>query len=176
MTPSVGVIVPCYDQARFIGQAIRSVLGQSSAVAEVIVVDDGSQDASAAIAEAFGPPVTVLSRPRGGAAAARNAGLQRVRSPLVAFLDADDLWPPRSLEFRLNALLTTSADIVYGIVEERYVGSPDRPGRRASARCAGSMIMRRETFDRVGPFRHRNVPATRQDALLQRARGHLDVS
>jgi glycosyltransferase involved in cell wall biosynthesis len=88
---SVAAIIPCYNGAAFLAEAIQSVQSQTRPVDEILVVDDGSTDDSAAIAQSLG--AEVLSLPKNlGAGPARNHGLRHVRSDLVAWLDADDYW------------------------------------------------------------------------------------
>ncbi len=92
----VSVVIPAHNAARFIGEALDSVHAQTVRPIEVIVVDDGSTDGTAAIARARG--VTVLSRTRGGPSAARNTGIRASSQPWIALLDADDMWEPSKLE------------------------------------------------------------------------------
>ena len=101
----VSVVIPLFNKARFIEASIASVLSQSMGDFELIVVDDGSEDGGDRIAERTGDVrVRVLRYPNGGVSAARNRGVAIARSALVAFLDADDLWDPRFLEFVVGAL------------------------------------------------------------------------
>ena len=93
----VSVVVPCRNGAEHIGATLRAVLVQTAPPAEVIVVDDGSSDATRTIAASFGPPVVVLSGPARGAAHARNAGAAAARGARLMFLDADDLLTPGTL-------------------------------------------------------------------------------
>jgi glycosyltransferase involved in cell wall biosynthesis len=100
-SPLVSVILTSYNYARYVGEAISSVLGQTYANCELIVVDDGSSDGSpeiiqAAVADARIPVKTVFQENR-GQAAAMNAGFQRATGELVAFLDSDDLWTPNKI-------------------------------------------------------------------------------
>ena len=95
MSPPVAAIVTCHNYGRFLGEAIESVLAQSHAPSEVVVVDDGSTDDTAQVAARYAARgVRYVHRPRGGAGAARNAGLRSTSAPLIAFLDADDAWLP----------------------------------------------------------------------------------
>ena len=98
---AVSVVVPCHNAAPFIADTIQSILGQTRAVDEIVVVDDGSSDGSAAIAESFGEPVRVIRQPNRGECAARNRGVQEARGDIIAFLDADDLWHPEKIERQL---------------------------------------------------------------------------
>ncbi len=102
--PTVSVVIPAYNDARFIGQAIGSVLAQTHRPLDIIVVDDGSRDDTAEIAESFGPPVRVFRQMNAGAAVARNAGMREARGEYIAFLDADDFWHPRKTEMQVHHL------------------------------------------------------------------------
>jgi glycosyltransferase involved in cell wall biosynthesis len=87
----------------------------------VSVVDDGSHDNTVAVVRAFGPPVTVVSTPPRGAAAARNRGIRDAVTDTVTFVDADDTWPPGRLERHLEILVAdAAAEVVLGAT--RYVG------------------------------------------------------
>src|SRR5438105_7826251 len=90
--PAVSVVIPVYNGAAFVGAAIDSALAQTSGIGECIVVDDGSQDSTADLVRAYGPPVRLYSQPRSGVAAARNQGVALATGDYVAFLDADDVW------------------------------------------------------------------------------------
>ncbi len=102
--PAVSVVVPCYNGARFLRETLHSALEQTHAALEVIVVDDGSTDASARIAESFGPPVRVIRQANQGESVARNAGIAAAQGDYLFFLDADDLLAPRAFEELLSAI------------------------------------------------------------------------
>ena len=100
MTPRISVILPVHNRADVLARAIQSVLDQSLAAFELIVVDDGSTDGSAGVARSFGDErikVIELGENRGGNAA-RNAGVRAATAPLIAFLDSDDTYLPEKLE------------------------------------------------------------------------------
>jgi glycosyltransferase involved in cell wall biosynthesis len=94
---NISVVIPCYNAARFLAETLRSVLAQTRPPFEVIVVDDGSVDESAAVAKRFGAPVRVIRQPNQGESAARNRGIDGATGEWVAFLDADDVWAPEKL-------------------------------------------------------------------------------
>jgi glycosyltransferase involved in cell wall biosynthesis len=110
MAESYSVVIPAFNAADTIGDALRSILSQSVPPDEIIVVDDGSTDATAAAVSAFGAPVTLLRQENRGCGAATTAGIARVRSPVIAFLDADDLWLPGKAELQL-AILRARPDL-----------------------------------------------------------------
>ena len=95
-SPLFSVIIPVYNREGFIARAIESVLAQTFQDFELIVVDDGSTDQSAAIASRY--PITLIRQPNRGVSSARNAGIQASHGKIVAFLDSDDLWKPKKLE------------------------------------------------------------------------------
>ncbi len=101
----LSVVIPAFNAARTIRSAVRSTLSQTAPVLEVIVVDDGSTDATAEVVGAIADPrVRLVSRANGGPSAARNTGIAAARGEWVAFLDSDDLWLPRYVETASAAL------------------------------------------------------------------------
>lgn len=132
--PAISVVIPCYNAASFLGETLRSVLAQTQPPREVIVVDDGSTDDSARIAESFGPPVRVLRQANGGAAVARNTGVTAATGDWIAFLDADDLWHPQRLERLGRLAATVGPEIVCIFNDMEFVHTED--GRREPRRTA----------------------------------------
>ena len=102
--PEVSVIVPAYNAGRYVRAAIESVLAQTRRDLEVLVVDDGSKDDTAAVVARFAPPVRLLRQVNAGVSEARNHGLRIASGRYVAFLDADDLWAPLKLDRQVTAL------------------------------------------------------------------------
>ena len=154
--PLVGVVVPARDAERWLGAALESALAQGGARVDVVVVDDGSSDRTGAIAEAFGPPVRMVRQEGQGIGAARNRGVEEVRGDLLAFLDADDLWPPGRLRHALEPLTSRpEVDLVFGTVRqfsEIADGAPADLGPAVPAHLPAAMLIRRAAFERVGPF------------------------
>jgi glycosyltransferase involved in cell wall biosynthesis len=114
MHPEVSVVIPAYNAARFISDAIDSALSQSFKPAEVIVVDDGSTDQTRSIVEGYGDKVRCIHQRNAGPATARNTGVREARSEWIAFLDSDDYWDARHLEMMVqNAEAYREAVLVY---------------------------------------------------------------
>lgn len=120
----VSVVMPCYNAAEWIDVALRSLVNQTVPPAEIIVVDDGSTDDSAAIATAFGPPVRVLRVENGGASAARGKGAAQATGDALLFMDADDLIAPQTLAAQTACLRSHPGTIALA-PWRRYVHLPD---------------------------------------------------
>lgn len=100
--PLVSIVMPAYNAERYIGEAVRSVLGQTLADWELVIVNDGSTDGTGAVVDALRDPrITVLHKANGGIGSARNRALEVARGTFLCFLDADDVMPPHSLEARV---------------------------------------------------------------------------
>ena len=102
--PPVSVVVPCYNAERYVGVTLAAIQAQLPAGSEIIVVDDGSTDGSAALVRSRFPQARLLERPNGGVAAARNAGIAAASCDWIAFCDADDIWLPGKLEAQFAAM------------------------------------------------------------------------
>lgn len=105
----ISVIIAVFNGEKTLARAIDSVLAQTYPACEVIVVDDGSTDASAEIAACYGPPVRLLQQPNLGVSAARNAGVEAAQGDWVAFLDADDYYYPKRLALTAELILKDPA-------------------------------------------------------------------
>lgn len=102
--PTVSVLIPAYNVAPYIAKAIDSALGQSFADVEVIVVNDGSTDATADVVGRYRDRIIYVEQENRGLAGARNAGLAVARGEFIALLDADDYWPADRLLVMVDAL------------------------------------------------------------------------
>ncbi len=153
---TVGVAVPVYNGERFLAQTLRSILDQSFPVRDVVVLDDGSEDASTDVADAIGPPVRVVRQPHAGIGAARSHAMRLVAGDCLVPLDADDLLPERSLEPRIAILESRpEIDIVFGQVCNFTQCEDGRPVPLETLRpghVPNAMLIRRSAYERVGPF------------------------
>ncbi|MCR9200396.1 MAG: glycosyltransferase family 2 protein [Planctomycetaceae bacterium] len=109
----VSIVMPAFNAGQTIQQAIQSVLDQTHQRWELIVIDDGSHDDTAAIVRGFGEAVRYHRQENAGPAVARNCGIRMSRFPWVAFLDADDLWLPEKLSTQLDVAGNSGAQAVY---------------------------------------------------------------
>lgn len=161
LIPLVSVVIPLYNAAPFIGEALASVQAEGHPALEVIVVDDGSTDGSLALALERFPGVRAIRQERAGIGAARNRGVAMARGQVLAFLDADDRWPPGRLAPLLAALARLdSPGMVFGRVRHFLcpsLGARDRtrfhcPDEPVPGYSAGAMVTRLVDFRSVGPF------------------------
>lgn len=164
----VSVIIPTFNRVALVGEAITSVLSQLSDDDELIVVDDGSSDATGVeLRRCFGDQIRVITTPNRGVAAARNRGVAASHGMLLAFLDSDDMWLPGKLAAQ-QAYLAAHPQAAICHTEEIWV----RNGRRVNhcahhrkpsgwifldslQRClvgASTVLMRRDLFERCGGF------------------------
>ena len=120
--PTVSVIIPAFNSARFIGEAIGSVLSQTRPAEEIIVVDDGSTDSTRDIVQAL--PVKYVYQKNAGPSAARNAGIRAAAGDFLAFLDADDIWLPHKLAVQLQGFASyPEAGFSFSTVWNLYDGT-----------------------------------------------------
>jgi glycosyltransferase involved in cell wall biosynthesis len=152
---SVSVVIPAYNCGRYLPAAIASVRAQACPALEIIVVDDGSTDDTPAVVERIGG-VVYRRQPRGGAAAARNAGVRAAEGTFLAFLDADDCWCANKIARQMPHLVQFDKDMVFGHARE-FTATDVADGRRLAphtlrARCAGTMLIATDTFRRAGEF------------------------
>ena len=158
--PLVSVIVPVRNAMPFLSEALRSIAAQGVAPVEVLVVDGASTDGSRETALTF-PHVRLVEQPGRGLAAARNLGLAAAQGDLIAFLDADDLWPAHSLVARLSHLAQRPDCLgVIGQVQRFLQPGTPLPAayaggwleRPAIGYTPGALLAQRRLFDLVGLF------------------------
>jgi glycosyltransferase involved in cell wall biosynthesis len=152
--PLVSAILPVFNGAKYLAQALSSVLTQSAPPDEIIVVDDGSDDESCEVAQRF-DRVICVSIPHAGQAAAMNDGVRIATSQYLAFLDADDEWTSQKLALQLAQFANDpTLEAVFGFAEQIV----EREGEAAfsigtqPARLPSAMLIERSALLRVGPF------------------------
>lgn len=158
--PAVSVILPVYNGARHLADALDSVLSQTVRALEVIVVDDGSTDESREIAVRFSSRVHYYRQPNQGTASARNWGVRLAAGDHLAFLDQDDLWLPDKLAIQTEALGSDGRlDAIFGQVEQfrEVTGASPRILGRWRGCLPSALLVTRQGFDRVGWFDSRWV-------------------
>jgi glycosyltransferase involved in cell wall biosynthesis len=137
--PDVSVVLPTYNRAHLVGASVQTLLAQEGVDCEIIVVDDGSTDGTAAALAALGDPrVRVLTRPHAGIAAARNAGIAAARAPYVAFHDSDDVALPGRLSVPVE-YLRAHPEIDLVIQNGRLLPPEDEPNAPEEAWIAPTL-------------------------------------
>lgn len=128
MKPVISVIVPVYNAEAFLRECIESVMAQSLADWELLLVDDGSTDSSSDICRSYAsrePRIKVISKPNGGVSSARNAGIDHAEGDYIFFIDADDEIYPDTLSSLLKIAVEYDVPIVVG----RYINAPIKPSQ-----------------------------------------------
>lgn len=158
--PDISVIIPVHNGERYLAASIQSVLDQRHPGLELLVIDNGSTDATADVARSF-PSIRYFHLADKGLCKALNYGLEQCRGAFLGFLDADDLWSPNRLAVQLEAFASNpSVEMVFGHVEQFISPELDEStkaklsirNRHLPGRYRGSMLIRKESFWRVGPF------------------------
>ena len=157
--PLISVIIPVYNGARFLADAVSNVLAQDYPSLEIIVVDDGSTDDIAGAVSRLPVDVRFFRQENAGPAAARNRGLRDASGQFIAFLDVDDLWPAGNLAM-LSRVLAAEPGlmVVHGhaqmLMLDPVTGQFRPEGNPAESfpYYIGAGLYRREVFESVGPF------------------------
>ncbi len=173
----ISVIIPAYNVDNFIGETVASVVAQTWPVNEILVIDDGSTDGTAAwLKDMAGKDarLQVLTSDRMGPSGARNLGLKAATRPLIAFLDGDDVWP-RDKVARQMARFTAAdrPDVVSGLIQRFRKLEPGtltpagEPGEIMAHVNLGACLFRRQVFDIVGFFDERLRHCEDVDLMLR---------
>jgi glycosyltransferase involved in cell wall biosynthesis len=165
--PRVSVIIPTYNRARIIEEAVDSVLAQDYKDFELIIVDDGSTDNTSEVLAPYGNEASILFQENKGVSAARNRGIAEASGMLIAFLDSDDLWLPQKLSAQVE-FFNQKPEALICQTEEVWVRNGIRvnPGRRHKKPSGmifepslklclvspSAVMIRRELLDRTGGF------------------------
>ena len=166
--PDISVVIPAYNAAAYLEEAVRSVCDQTVPPRRIIIVDDGSTDATPDVAgtlqrAALGPDIELIRQENGGPASALNRGAALVDHGLIAFQAADDIWVPEKTRWQLQAL-DEGADIVFGH-SQNFVSPELDDAAKARLHCppdpmpselCSVLLTRVETFRAVGWFKAQN--------------------
>jgi glycosyltransferase involved in cell wall biosynthesis len=177
--PLVSVVIPTFNAAAFVEQAVQSALTQSYKSLEVIVVDDGSTDTTSDALQPFRERITYIHQSNQGPSAARNRGIRTARGELIAFLDADDVWMPEKLAEQVCAITATPrlglvhSDVLEGDYQsQQYRARGD--GREFVGDCyarlfvgnriiTSSVLLRRTVVEELGMFDERISKPSAED-------------
>jgi glycosyltransferase involved in cell wall biosynthesis len=192
--PLVSVVIPAFNAERFLGEALSSVFAQTYAPVETIVVDDGSGDGTAAIARSR-PGVTVIEQENSGPSAARNRGFAASRGEFVAFHDSDDLMTPDKLAVQVGHMLENpgvgcvlaeqeliveaGAELPFWVEGTKVEAvMPPRPPELKDEPMVHpmTMVVRRETFERIGDFDESMRAAEDFDWMLRAAEEEVGIA
>lgn len=165
--PTVSIIIPTYNRADFLKEAIESVLAQTFCDFELIVVDDGSTDRTRDLLDGYGARLRPIFQANRGVSSARNAGIRAAQGRYIALLDSDDLWLPKKLAAQIAAM-EAQPDIPLCHTEEIWIRRGVRVNQMKKHQKHGgyifphclpfcvvspsSALMRRTLFDEVGDF------------------------
>lgn len=171
--PLVSVIIPTFNRAEWLRQAIASVLTQTHERLEIIIVDDGSHDHTAAVVRAFGTGLTYMHQDHAGVSTARNRGVAAAHGEFIAFLDSDDVWQPRKVaaqvalfaqQRQVQACYTDEIWIRHGVrvnpkhIHRKHDGWLFFPSLPRCIISPSSIMLRRTLWERLGGFDER-LPA-----------------
>lgn len=167
-TCPVSVVIPTYNSASVVVQAVSSALAQTCRPAEVIVVDDGSTDDTEARLQRYAGPVRYVRQANQGVSATRNHGVRLARQEFVAFLDADDVWHPRKMEVQMSVFaarpdvgMVGAQQFDWPAAEFPTVDTSRPPLLTPVGWCelvikndlpTSAIVVRRAVADRAGPF------------------------
>lgn len=187
MAPTVSVIIPTYNRWPRLAAAVRSVLAQSYRDFELIVVDDGSTDDSAAQLAQFASKLRYCHQAQCGVSAARNLGVSQSRGRLIAFLDSDDLWEPDKLKVQVD-FMESSPLVQICQTEEIWLRNGVRVNPKLKHRkpsgdifvqsvelclvSPSAVMLSRELFDQIGGFDESLPVCEDYDLWLRIARDH----
>jgi glycosyltransferase involved in cell wall biosynthesis len=179
--PLVSVIIPTYNSADYIEEALQSVFEQTFQDFEIIVIDDGSTDGTGEVLKKYGDRISYLFQENNGPSSARNRGIRAARGEYIAFLDADDLWVSTKLEKQVSLFLqrkglgmvTTGACSfdekgVFGYSADKrktlMVGDIARNIFLRSNIGTPTVMVRKEIFDSIGFFEE-NIRQSEDDNM-----------
>jgi glycosyltransferase involved in cell wall biosynthesis len=175
----ISCIVPVFNGEKYLAGALDSILEQTYRPLEVIVIDDGSTDGTAAVTARYGDRIRYVRQNKAGAPMARNLGLSMARGEFVGFLDADDLWHLKKLERQIECLAARpEIDLCVTHVQNFWIPELNQEAERfrdhrltrpVPGYVTQTLLARRALFDRVGPFNTSIQHGDAQDWFLRAA-------
>lgn len=153
--PRLSVIIPAYNAALFLKEAVDSVLRQGHENLEIVVVDDGSTDETSVIVAGFGDAIRYIRQSNAGPSQARNNGFAASTGEVIGFLDADDVWPDDHVAALLPHLTSGSHDLARGLVEtvcDLGTDSEKRTPPEYLYPLVGACLYSRRIIEKVGGF------------------------
>ena len=166
----VTCVIPVFNGERYLSATIESVLQQTGADLEIIVVDDGSTDGTRAVAERFGNSVHYVYQVNNGPASARNRGIEMASGEFIAFLDADDLWHPRKTQIQLARFAERPELMMCTAHMQNFLSEDKTPAglrldeqrlEQSQPGIASTLVTRASLFDTVGvldvQYKHRDI-------------------
>ena len=183
----ISVIIPVYNGEKFIREAIESILQQSVRPLEIIVIDDGSTDATGEVVKSYEDQIRYVYQERSGIAAARNRGLEMVQGNLITFIDADDIWLQNKLEIQLKILFEKPEyEMVIGLLTQipisetkKVLEQEEKEGKYFIS--LGSTLIKTSVFDKIGHFDTEMVLGEDVDIFYRilesgiKVKAHLDI-
>lgn len=187
--PKISVVIPTYNCARYLAEAVESALHQTYTDREVLVVDDGSIDRTPFLLERYGAAIRTIRKPNGGAPSALNEGIRQARGEWIAWLSSDDAFLPEKLERQMAyaeahpecALIYTNWLVVDGRGEKiSYLVSPPFRSKAEQIRAllrgcvinGSTTLVRKEAYEQVGLFDAELLQAHDWDIWLRLARDY----
>ena len=159
--PLISIIIPVYNGAQYLAPCIESVLAQTYHDFELILIDDGSTDNTASVAEQYSDLLHYEFQKNSGAGAARNRGVHLAQGSFLAFIDADDLWVPEKLSAQMAVFTSDpTVEMVYGHVKQFVSPELTTDRKRPINQIVevmpgyhvGTLLIKRDAFHRVGKF------------------------
>ena len=151
MFPLISVVVPVYNSERYLHRCVDSIVSQTYPNVEILLIDDGSSDASPSICDAYAicnSRIKVLHKENGGVSTARNAGIDRAVGKYICFVDSDDFLPSDALAIFHKAVMCTDADLCVGAISgwETYVTSYELVSLQDAPRKVLELLVRNNSY------------------------------
>jgi len=155
----ISVILPVWNGENYLAEAIRSILEQTYAPLEILIVNDGSTDGTQKIIDSFGDQVRCIQQKNNGLGASRNAAIRIAKGNYFAFLDHDDFWEPNKLALQMEAMSSSDPLLFTQVQQFICPALPEEERKKLIVNkailpgyIAGTLLISKERFEQVGPF------------------------